>query len=238
MNEIFANYNVGDFLSVWQTLLAGAVAFFGAFLTCIILIIQHRFDKKRHREDREREAFYHRSQLPDALCDLVGYSEACFKYVYDDAPLPEKPVESIGVLKLNIRYSDIKTSQSLFEIISFYQVHNSRLEAYHESLAMNKTENMLYDIAKLYHFFNSLFSYARNEAKTVNRIFPSKEEMEKSVKDVIGRDRVYNERTKFEHIFADAEKHRATEAFYLRSKAFRSIKRYTDKIKTKLLRVG
>lgn len=162
-----------------------------------------------------------RSLIPDALSDLISYSEKCFQYVLDEKILPEKPGAGIEILKQNIKYSDVITSENLFKIVSFYQVHNARIDSYKQNLAFNKKENMFYDISLLHHYFNSLFSYARNEQTSVKNIFPDEKEMICSVKGLIGRDRYYNNPAEYEDIFSQVEARREAEEKYSQPKIIR-----------------
>lgn len=177
-----------EFLKDWQTLTAGFVAFFGALITTVVLVVQHRFDKKKHREDQRKNAFYMRSLMPDALSELVSYSKACFRHVNDEDSLPAKPDKAISILKENIKYTDAKTSKCLFDIVSFYQVHNSRLESYADSIAMHKYEHILYDMTLLYHYSCCLFSYARNEVKSIKKIDPSEKDIMNAAKAMMDID--------------------------------------------------
>jgi prolipoprotein diacylglyceryltransferase len=47
-----------DLLNKWQTLVAGAMALFGALITTFILIRQYSFDKEKHRDEKEKTEFY------------------------------------------------------------------------------------------------------------------------------------------------------------------------------------
>ena len=87
--------NYLELLYEWQTLVAGLIALIGALITTAVLIQQHSYDKKKHKEEKEKTEFYMRSLIPDALSDLISYSEKCFQYVLDEKILPEKPNEAI-----------------------------------------------------------------------------------------------------------------------------------------------
>lgn len=213
--------NYIDLLKEWQTLVAGGMALIGALITTVILISQHSFEKRKYKEDRRKTEFYMRSLIPDALSTLLSYSEECFRYVHDETDLPNKPNEAIAILKENIKYSDSKTSKSLFKIVSFYQVHNSRLDSYEDNIAMNKKESMFYDIALLYHYFSNLFAYARNEEKSVKKVFPNESQMKYAIKSMIGRDRDYNNHGEYEYIFTQVEDQRKTAEKIFKAKAYK-----------------
>lgn len=202
----------------WQTLIAGILALSGALITTIILLRQHSFDKKRYRYDREKTEFYKRSLISDALCDLTEYSEKCFQHVYDKKELPKKPDSAIQILRENIEYSDLNTSKNLSEIVSFYQVHNSRIEDYEK---VSEKEDILYDIFLLHHYFINLFPYARNETKSVKTIFPTKKEMVNSVKNAIGIGRYHRDKTQFSKILKQAESRRQIKEEHLKPKTVR-----------------
>jgi hypothetical protein len=223
--EEMETINYLELLQEWQTLVAGLMALFAAFCTIFVL-------KWQHAEERKRNAFYMRSKISDALCDLILYSEQCFKYIYDETDLPSKSNEAIEILKENIKYSDSRTSKNLSKIVSFYQVHNSRIDSYEENKASNKKKNMLYDIAMLYHYSNSLFSYARNEAKSVKKIFPSDTEMTYAVKSMIGRERYYNHSTEYDKIFTQVEDQRKTAEKYSKPRIVRKAHYLTSQLQT------
>lgn len=226
------NADLFTFLESWQTLLAGLVAFLGALITTIVLIFQHSFNKKKYREERQAIEFYMRSLLSDALSELIKYSENCFRYIYDETDQPNSPNDAISILKENIKYSRIKTSKNLFKIVSFYQVHNSRLDSYQENIAMNKKEQMFYDIAKLHYYFNSVFAYARNEEKQLLRVFPNKLEMERQTRHLIGTKRVYVNEIEFNSIFSTIEEYRESEERYSKPKYLRKLSYKIDKYKS------
>jgi len=198
-----------DLIKEWQTLAAGAMALGGALITVAVLISQHTFDKKKDREEKKKNALYMRSLIPDSLSELIFYSEKCFKYIQDNGDqIPNKPSSAIDTLKENIKFADVDTSKNLFEIVSFYQVHNARINSYKKNNATNKEENILYDICLLHHYFNKLFSYARDEVQSVKEIFPTKNDMEYSVKNLIGRDHYYDNPKKYDDLFSKMESHR------------------------------
>lgn len=197
-----------EFLVNWQTLIAGFLALLGALITTGVLLKQHSSDQKRYRQDRERRAFYLRASLADALSDLVEYSRECFQYVHWNKDFPQKPKQAIDILKANIEFADIVTSENLFKISSFYQVHNSRLDSYAQSDSINKKEHMLYDISLLNHYFLRLFRYARNQEKFVQDIFPTKEEIRNSVDTLIGIHEYQENFALYEEIFNEVEKYR------------------------------
>lgn len=200
-----------EFFKEWQTLAAGLIAFLGALITTVILLFQLFHEKKKYKEQLRRNALHLRSQISDALCDLIRYTEQCFSYIETQKLLPKKPNKAINIIRENILYADPVTSQNLFKIISFYQVHNSRIESYRLSITRNKKERMQYDIALLSHYFTCLFSYARNEEKSVTRIFPNQKEMASSLRGLIGRETYMNDLTKYEGILESIEDARERE---------------------------
>lgn len=192
----------------YQTFIAGFMALFGAVITTATLIKQHAFDQNKYRDDQRKIGFYRRSWMPDALSALLRYSEECFEYAFHGGTRPDKPHAEIGILKENIQYADVDTSNNLFKIVSFYQVHNDRLDSYKtsESIAINANSEILYDIAWLCHYFNSLWPYARNDIETVKNVFPDEKEMQYAIKSMIGVSRYLREPQEYDPIFEPIER--------------------------------
>ncbi len=183
---------ISDFIGKWQTLIAGFLALIGGVITTATLIHHHNFDKQRYREEREKTKLYKQSLLPDALSELLSYSKKCFVYLHKrQDSLPKKPEKAIATLKENIEYSDSITAKNLFEIVSFYQVHNERLSQIRLSQVItNSGRNeeakmqMVYDATLLFHYFTALFDYARDEKVSVENIIPDEAKILLALKEM------------------------------------------------------
>ncbi len=207
-----------DCIKEWQTLIAGLLALISAVATIITLIWNHSSDKKRHIEEKEKAAEkeeritrYTRSLLLNAAGTLYGYSKKCFAYVDNkEENLPKKPDEAIAILQENIKYSDSVTSKNIFDIVSFYQKHNARLEGYKENTSVNKKEHIFHDVIILLYYFSSLYPYARDEKKSIENLFPNIEDIKKIFINVVGLDQFLDDfhqgPKKYEKIFIQIEK--------------------------------
>lgn len=169
----------------FQTLIAGIIAFIGAWLTVQTM-------RKQEKDRIYRASMTLRSRLPDAISDLLTYCKLCVEYLYlENRDLPDciNYNDSIQVLRNNIEYSDTNTAQSLFEIISFYQVHNARFCKYIDvnPRIIQNNDLMALDTIKLANYLHQLFSYARNEEEkfALNKK-PSEEDIYHSFRQLIG----------------------------------------------------
>ena len=81
--------------------------------------------------------------------------------------LPSKPAGAINVLKAAVEFIDTQPSGKVFELVSFYQVHNARLFSGRERRGQVLAESM-YDTVLLRFYVDRLYEYARNESEIVN----------------------------------------------------------------------
>jgi hypothetical protein len=110
-----------DVLSDWQTLIAGALALFGAWVTVSTM--------RKHEADRVyKKSLVSRVQLPDANRQIHTYLKLCFGYALGEEKVCPKYPEAIQFFQDHIQYSDRKTAQSLFRLMCFFQVHRSCME--------------------------------------------------------------------------------------------------------------
>lgn len=187
----------------WQTLLGALIALAAAIPTIRQLSHQIKLQRQaielqgrqieaeseRHREASNRRGLAVRAQMPDALSGLLDYARGCLAYeMRDTQERPKTPSEEIGVLKQGIEFVDNVTSVAIFDLVSFYQVHNARLYSLGELGRDGDRERSerQYDTVRLAHYTLRLFEYARNEALSVSVAPPTRQDMVSALKNIVG----------------------------------------------------
>ena len=173
--------NAGGWVYEYQTLLAGVIAAASLWITW-----------QNYKHQSNKKALYARARMNDALASICDYAEECFLAVKNDNKneLPEKRLEAISILTSSIEFLDSDTSQAVFELVSFYQVHNSRLNSYfspaNQIVRLGSREDKLYDSVLLHHYAARLFAYARNQTNSFTAKKPTLTEMSSSLNSVYG----------------------------------------------------
>ena len=80
--------------------------------------------------------------------------------------LPAAPEEAINTIKTAIEFVDTKASESLFELVKHYQVHNARFAKDTNEDALEVSDRM-YDTVYLRGLVNQLFEFARMETEDI-----------------------------------------------------------------------
>jgi hypothetical protein len=156
-------------LDKWQTLIAGILALIAGGGAIWSVLVQTRSQREEHNDLLKRKRFAARAQMSDTLSALAEFVRQCVEYLDGRREnAPERPTDAITVLKSAIEFVDTQPSKKIFELVSFYQVHNARLFSDRQR---GRTEaaaaQAYYDAAKLYFYVDRLFDYARNLAETV-----------------------------------------------------------------------
>lgn len=180
----------------WQTLIAGAVALFAAWLTVRTIKRQIKEDKQRYTDAQRSKSWAARVAMPDALSALCDYTERCVTYLMDTAvtvQIPEPPSEAISIIKSSVEYVDPKSAHKMFELIVHYQIHNSRI--FDHEKRENEIENSeaIYDTVYLRSLVNRLFEYARNEVDVVPAAELSRADLESALRACVGFEYYGNE---------------------------------------------
>jgi len=165
--------NSGGWFYEYQTLFSGVFA--AAMAALSVYVAYHNY-----KNDFKRKEFSAIAHMNDALSDVCTYSRTYFNMVKDGQTKNyEKPTDSINALKNAIEFLDGYSSETVFELVSFYQVYNSRLESYlnPEERAIGAKDNILYDSVKLYALSSRLFSYARKETDSIKNDKLTKNQM-------------------------------------------------------------
>lgn len=180
----------------WQTLIAAAVALIAALWTIRVMNKQARDEQARHDDALYRKSLAARAQMPDALSSLSRFTEACVHWFDGGGTEPDRPDDAINALKNAIEYVDSSAAEPLFELIAFYQVHNSRLFSPHSLRVGPEAADRLFDTARLRCMIDRLFSYARNEVHKVSEIKPTQKDMKEALNlaTPIGYASLYKER--------------------------------------------
>lgn len=166
-----------EWLNKWQTLVSGILALVAGVGAVWVVLKQTREQRDQHADLLKRKRLAARAQMPEALSDLVGFARGCVQYVDGRrAEAPSKPVDAIEKLRDAIEFVDTKPAEAIFELVSFYQVHNSRLFDDDRRVGgANADAQAYYDAATLFFLTNRLYDYARNQAETVtDEINPDK----------------------------------------------------------------
>ncbi|MGH1404184.1 MAG: hypothetical protein ACRBDL_08060 [Alphaproteobacteria bacterium] len=153
----------GGWLYEYQTLLSGLLAASSIVFTWM-----------KYYNGLKRKRFWARGHLPDAVDNICAYAQACFVFVrqYGDGVTDNKPParcdDAVQHLKNAIEWIDNDSAEYLFELLSFYQVHNARLNSFLNDSAANRNDtDRLYDSVKLYCVAIGLFDYARGRQDEV-----------------------------------------------------------------------
>jgi hypothetical protein len=159
-----------EWLNKWQTLVSGILALIAGGGAVWAVLRQTREQRDQHAGMLERKRLSARAQMPEALSDLVGFVRECVQFVDGRrVGAPSKPNEAIEKLKVAIEFVDTQPAKAIFELVSFYQVHNSRLFSDQPRVGGDNADaQAYYDAAKLFFLTNRLYDYARNQAETVD----------------------------------------------------------------------
>lgn len=163
-------------LEEWQTLIAGGIAFVGAWLTVREIRRQMAQAEGVERDRRDREHFAARALLPLGLSDISHYSMRSAAEVAkalnspDDTPdfsLPELPSQSVSVVRECIALTDPEHARQMAELLGQLQVQNARLRALPAEYSGSRRPanywliELLLDAADTYSRASALYSFAR-----------------------------------------------------------------------------
>ena len=161
----------------WQTLIAGMIALFAAWLTVRAIGRQIKLqerqlsaDEQRYRDEQRRKSQRARAMLPDALSAIGAYASECVRYVSaDSSDFPRPPESDMNAIKGAIEFADSGAAESLIELVNFYQVHNSRLSNLTQNRRRAEEVERLYDAVRLRFLGDRMYAYARNESSADSR---------------------------------------------------------------------
>jgi hypothetical protein len=171
------------FLDKWQTLAAGILALFGAWLT--VRKIQDQINQSDKLEElrRVREERAAKAVLPLALSELTQYGLDCIIFLAPFVPgggkvqgpthaleAPKRPDGILGMLQAVARSDDESVARNVMMLLSKLQVQNARinglvwrsLKSHPPSMSITETLDCIYDAADLYAHTAKMYSYARD----------------------------------------------------------------------------
>lgn len=130
------------YVEQYQTLIAGVLAFVGAWWTVRKLSAQIRQSGLIENERRERSHMAARTVMPAALSELDEYASACLRFLEQfhlnpnasgvitaalNIPVPSVPAETLLTLRECIQFGDQSVAELVADMISKIQIQNARL---------------------------------------------------------------------------------------------------------------
>ncbi len=154
------------FLQKWQTLIAGSLAFLGAFWTVSKMQKQIDLQTESMRIQKKQKERLARALLSDAISDMSCYARACFGVIRDSRELPKYPLESLSYIKQSVEYFDDLDAEKILNFLSSMQVFNARLEGYSTSTPSTYAKkNIVCDLSGLGAQIYDLFDLPRYGTK-------------------------------------------------------------------------
>lgn len=222
-SAIFMNWLCGMIATLqdWQPLIAGLLAVVAAICTIIVMRQQIKTSENQHKEQIEvirkqikttekqyndrlaRKEISARARMIGAISGLTQYAKECYLYIQDESQQSDLPIPNpihIDAINKYIEYADKKTLNEIYNLISFYQIFNSRLKSFRTSDIASKNEHMLYDVVKFTALVLDKFQHARNEKQQKRNTEPNLHDMNSALKTLIDKyymnDSGYNEVSK------------------------------------------
>ena len=125
-------------------------------------------DRELHKEALQRKAYSIRAQMPDALSELLSYAQGCLRYIIRTQETPPEPDrENIRIFKESLEYLDSESFEGVRELVTFYQIHNSRLASFYQGQRGWRTQGVLGDTVRLAFLLNRIFEFARFNTDTI-----------------------------------------------------------------------
>ncbi|MEM6382866.1 MAG: hypothetical protein AAF739_09345 [Pseudomonadota bacterium] len=185
---LLVRYGWSDFwknVHEWQTLIAAMIALAAALSTIRVMNGQRADERERHKSLLLRKKLAARAQMPDALSAICRYATDSVDYLlHDQVDLPDSPQDEMTTLKLALEYIDNSEAEITYQIISHYQIQNSRLESFDRELNEYLINQYCYDAILLYALATSLFDYARNKNQDGGAALLTREELDRAANNV------------------------------------------------------
>lgn len=163
--------NLSNLLKEYQTLFSAIIATFFAALTIRKMQADINIQKEKiaveddwNFKNKTLKNLVVRSQLTHVASDL--YNDMCknFEAIIQNSPItPNLSEPSIKIITQCIPYTNEETAQSLYKIVRFYQIYNSRLQTIMSSTPKNDKTLKIQDTVTLNHYALKLLNYARSE---------------------------------------------------------------------------
>ena len=196
----------------WQTLIAGLLALFGAYLTIRVINRQMRAQELQFKKIQTSKSWAARARIADALSDLTTFnSNAVRAIVHADAPTPAPPLEAIEALKAVIEHSEPAASERTFKLVTNFQVYRSRLESFIQRRSdatplSSEVSELLYDAAFFQALTNSLYDYARNDSEHGPTDELSNEDVMTGLSNALTLGELSSNRENYEDVIATIER--------------------------------
>lgn len=186
----------------WQTLVSALLALAAAWWTVKTIEKQIWDERERHSEIRTRKALSMRAHMPDALIALTNFTRRCFNYIQNaNEDFPEFCPEAIQIFKESIEFLDTQSSGMVYEMVSFYQVHNSRLTGYRDrGRPASDYEDRILDIVRLNYLALRIFAYARNLEQSIPNHAPTRDDLTHSLRSIIGTEEYMMNEERYENL--------------------------------------
>lgn len=160
---------------------------FAALVTLVTIYLAwkiHRNDsveqQRRHDDIYARKCNSVRAKMSDAIVDLLKFTNSCYKEIQRartcanqdvgfNFSFPALPKDAINVFKDGLEFCDINTSNLISELVSGYQICNSRLElnTKNEIHTVDWEDNSICDLVILNYRILKFFAYARKECDEI-----------------------------------------------------------------------
>lgn len=135
-------------------------------MTIVVMREQARQERRRHSAEMARKQRAARARMPDALSALSNYQHEVAGFLVGGNESMSPPDLAIQTLKAVIEFIHDDASARTFELVSFYQVHQSRLSNKQPAFEHERARR-LFDLAWLSALTNSLYDYARGRSDKI-----------------------------------------------------------------------
>lgn len=184
---------LSDFLYRWETLIAGVLALWGAYLTVAGLERQLAQNRAHEEEIRLRKLYAARAGMPAALAQIVGYARDCLKLLEGIQPsgsngriiqpetwqspeVPAIPKEALSTLQTCIESAGLREMPKLAWVLEEFQILHSRLSSLFEDISyQSSTIVTSYSLAERITDYlefevrcSKIYDYARRRADEID----------------------------------------------------------------------
>ena len=194
-------------LQKWQTMIVGIIATFVAAITAFIIYNGSAEQRHQYIKSIQRKELSARAQLPIALAELNAYLAQVAGYLVGkvNATQPEKPNDAVDALKFAIVHIDQDAANRVFELLMFYQIHNSRLTNMSDidrgNLAGNpKLQERLIDASRLSALVTSLYDYGRYRSEAGPTSPLSSEDVFNGLRSIVSTEYYYSNEAIFDDV--------------------------------------
>lgn len=196
-------YSAIETIREWQTLVSAALAMSAAAWTIRTMKSQMNQENLRHKNAEIRKKLAVRAQLPNALSSMTRHIRAQVDRLQNDEFTPvDPPVGAISTLQNAIEFVDDRAAGRLFELVSWYQVWDSRIR----SSDGFDFDTAIYDSVLLAAYTDSMYEYARNETDEVPNGLPTQLEMKSALRTSVGLPRFLQNEDRFSAVVSRIEK--------------------------------